>query len=143
MTKAETMAIRKYVEGAYNQVKTNNDSDLVWFDMLKDYDYQIMLKNLKDYIKSGNKYAPNLADLIGMYKPELLGENKKIFDLLEQNGFFDDESGDKEVAEWNRKNRIRKVTNWLLDIASSPSWFKEIYHNTKNDKLRLNNSGNQ
>ena len=103
MTKAETMAIRKYVEGAYNQVKTNNDSDLVWFDMLKDYDYQIMLKNLKDYIKSGNKYAPNLADLIGMYKPELLGENKKIFDLLEQNGFFDDESGDKEIAEWNKK----------------------------------------
>ena len=48
----------------------------------------------------------------------------------------------KKLLNGTKKNRIRKVTDWLLNITSSPDWFKEIYHNTINDKLRLNNNEN-
>ena len=86
MNGQEVVLLRKYAEGAYPQMKQDAGSDVVWTDMLSSYEYFGVLQALKNYIKSGNRFAPTLAELIAGYQQVLSSFDADIVELMAQIG---------------------------------------------------------
>lgn len=63
MTKEEYASIKLWIVGAYN----NHDiSDIVWYEMLKDFDYSMCLEAVKNVIKVA-KYTMTIAAITEEY----------------------------------------------------------------------------
>lgn len=66
MDREETKKIVRKIKEVYNNKFTiNNPKELVdtWHEFLVDYDYDEIMNNLKEHVKS-NKFAPAISDLI-------------------------------------------------------------------------------
>lgn len=63
MTKQEYAQLQLYIEGAYNNFQVNH---LVWYDMLKDYDYKTALAAVKNVIRV-SKYPLTIACITEEY----------------------------------------------------------------------------
>ncbi len=133
MTVEQVLAIKKYCEGAYPIMKTDDDNDIVWIDMLKEFQYEGMLETVKRYIKTGNKFPPTLADLVFKFDYELNSLDKQIFLEMELNGEFQDKNQDKDIAAWNEKNKKRTSKFYMVFPNKSPEWFSEMYQKYKKD----------
>lgn len=127
----EVIALRKYAEGAYPQMKSTDTIDAVWLDMLQPYQPLGMMMALKSYIKTGNPYPPGVGELIKGYEKIVSGLDSDIIEKMDKEGIFDDpKETDREIAEWNRANRKSRATAWLSLWNREkviPSWFWEIY----------------
>lgn len=141
MTAQELSQIRAYIKGAYPYTKDDEQDDLVWFDMLQTYDYAGVLHTVKAHIRSGNKYAPAIAEIIGGYESILDKANSDIIEQMTRAGEFDDQENvklhdgrviatDPEVSAWNKQNRIEKAERWLSS-GTMPDWFRKIYEKYK------------
>ncbi len=137
MTAQELNQIRAYIKGAYPNFKDDENDDIVWFDLLQGYQYQGIMQALKSYIKSGNRFAPTVAELIKGYETILDDFNSDIIERMTRDGVFDDPycvemidgrliETEPEVRRWNREKRITKAKNWL-QAKSMPDWFKDKY----------------
>ena len=136
MTLEELTQLRAYIKGAYPASKDEESDDVVWFDLLHDYDYAGCLQTVKNYIKAGNRFAPTVAELISGYETTLDGFNDDLLERMARDGVFDDLDcvevkgreieTEPEVRRWNRDKRIIKAKIWL-QAKSMPSWFKEKY----------------
>ena len=82
MNDGQALAIKTYCEGAYPNMKKDSNADLVWIDMLKDYEYNGILMSVKKHILSGNKFAPSLAEIIKGYEMILTSNNEKLVYLV-------------------------------------------------------------
>jgi hypothetical protein len=131
MTDEQVVAIKKYVEGAYPMMKSNDDSDLVWFDLLQDQEYYGILQSIKNYIRAGNKFPPTVSEIIKGYSLIIMEFNDEVLRLMDEDGFFNDPPGGEiEVALWNKQNRKRKALVWMsrdYPKENIPRWFKEEY----------------
>ena len=129
MRSEEILNIKKYVEGAYPNLKKDPDADIIWLDMLKDYNYLGVLEAVRNYIKSGNKYPPTLAEIIKGYEVVLDKHQEEVLTRMVNSGMFDDPNGaDPEIAAWNKENRIDKARYWMsLEKPSWPGWFLTEY----------------
>ena len=131
MTKEEVLAIRKYAEGAYPQMKSEQGFDAVWFDILADYSFNGIMQSLKERIKSGNKYPPSIAELIGGYKDIITAHDALFVKWLESTGYFDDSNEDVEIAQMNKRHRREKTETFLQRPDIMPEWLKaklDEYH---------------
>lgn len=66
MDKKQTAVILEIIATMYqNKFKVDNKQLLLdlWFDTLKDYDFEAISENLKAYYKT-NKFPPSVADLV-------------------------------------------------------------------------------
>jgi hypothetical protein len=133
MKDEQVVAIKKYVEGAYPMMKSNDDADLVWFDLLQDEEYYGILQSVKNYIRAGNKFPPGVSEVIQGYSLIIMEFNDEVLRLMDEDGFFNDsEEADIEVAYWNKNNRKRKAAVWIskdFPKENIPNWFKEVYQN--------------
>ncbi len=143
MKKEEAIALKLYIQGAYPQMKDNIAGDESWKDILRDYDAKVMLKVVKEYIRSGNEYPPNLGTLCKGYEDF---QNLFFDEVLERiivDGHLNDPDGtDSEISDWNFKNRKQKCKMWIQNKNSMPEWFKEIYDKYRRetyDRLMSNN----
>jgi len=131
MNLQDIIALRKYAEGAYPQMKLSETSDAVWFDMMASYQLNGMMEALKTYIRSGNTYPPTVADLINGYETIISGFDSDIVEKMAREGVFDDSKGcDSEIADWNRTNRKNKALAWLSSPNRDrfmPLWFATLY----------------
>jgi hypothetical protein len=113
MTTQEALTIRKYAEGAYPQLKSNDGSDLVWVDLLAEYGALGIMKVLKDYIKTGNKFPPTVSELINKYQTVIPDFEESVLQLMLESGEFDDQVGHDEIRLQNRNNRVKKMREWI------------------------------
>lgn len=128
MKKEEAIAIKLYIQGAYPQMKDNVAGDESWKDILKDYDFQVMLKVAKEYIRSGNEYFPNLGTLCKRYEDFQNQFYDEVLERIIADGHLNDpENSDSEIPDWNFKNRKQKCKIWIQNKNLMPDWFKEIY----------------
>ena len=72
MNRAETIQIIAYLAGNYQEIKTKKDDEKefminAWLDCLKDYDYNIVMKAVKELMTS-NMFIPKLAEIINLTK---------------------------------------------------------------------------
>lgn len=66
----ETKELLKAIKAAYDRFEISQERAKFWHDILKDYEYAALLKNLKRYAAT-NKYAPTIADLTeGIYQDQ-------------------------------------------------------------------------
>lgn len=145
MTQEQVLAIKKYCEAAYPIMKTNIDDDLVWIDMLKEYQYEGMMATTKKYILNSNRFPPTLSDLVKNFEYELTPFNKQVFYEMELNGEFEDRtSEDSEIRAWNTANRKRRVKHHLSTSDENwPSWFREMYQKYHDEIKKLYFGGNK
>ena len=127
MTVEQVLSIKKYVEGAYQTVKSDIDNDLVWIDMLKNEEYYGILESAKKYIRAGNKFPPTIGELIQGYEIVIDEFNKIVFDTMADDGYFVDRvSKDQEVRDWNTQKRTKQTKIWLSKNYPKeyiPQWF--------------------
>ena len=127
MTREQVIAIKKYVEGAFHQLKSDIDSDIVWFDMLKGQEYYGILESTKKYIRLGNKFPPTIGQLIQGYEIVIDEFNKIVFEMMADDGYFVDRvSKGQEVREWNTEKRTKQTKIWLskgFPKEYIPQWF--------------------
>lgn len=109
----------------------DESSDAVWFDMLRNEDYQGIMLALKSYIRAGNKYPPSIGELLKGYDNQILEFNNAVLETMERDGYFaDGEAVDSEVARFNYDNRKRKALMWASkDYPKEhvPEWFLKDY----------------
>lgn len=129
MEAEQVIMIRAIINESYPYVKMDKqEGDEVWFLMLQDYSYDLMINCLKNYIKNGNKFAPSIAELIELHDKRKESFRHPLVDFMLDKGYFDDvdDKGNKifgEVASWNRDKRVKKHNMWLLEDRV-PSIFK-------------------
>lgn len=90
MTKKETLNVLAIIKGAY-YYSYNNITEIesgfvfeIWNDSLKDCAYRIVMKALKQYIKT-NKYPPSIADILSLYQEIRIEEYQKQKAINEDN----------------------------------------------------------
>ena len=136
MTVEQVITLRKYVDGAYPQLRQRSkeeieDTDTVWFDLLKDEDYYLAMQSVKNYIRSGNPYPPGISNVIDGCKTVILQYNNRVLEAMEADGYFDDvKSESAEVSKWNKDNRIRKARAYVSEGYPKeriPEWFRRDY----------------
>ncbi len=131
MKDEQVVAIKKYVEGAYPMMKSNDDADLVWFDLLQDEEYYGILQSVKNYIRAGNKFPPGVSEIISGYSLIISGFADDVLKLMDDDGYFEDKEGlDSEISDWNRSNRKTKAFIWMstsFPKETIPNWFKQDY----------------
>jgi hypothetical protein len=72
MDKKQVVEIIKTIATLYgNKFKFDDPAAIVetWLKILKDYDFDIVMANLEDYVKS-NHYPPSVADLVKTSAPK-------------------------------------------------------------------------
>jgi len=87
MNNQEAIVLRRFAEGAYPQMHNEQGADAVWIEMLQDYPFNGVMEALKQRIRDGNKYPPNIGELIGGYKEMLSSFDSAFADWLEKIGF--------------------------------------------------------
>ena len=121
MEAEQVIMIRAIINESYPYVKMDKaEGDEVWFLMLQDYSYEIIISVLKGYIKNGNKFAPSIAELIKLHDQRKESFRHPLVDFMLDQGYFDDrdKDGNKlygELPSFNRDNRVRKHNMWLLE----------------------------
>lgn len=131
MNVQEAIAVRVYAEGAYPQLKDKDAAGKVWVDLLTPFEYRGIMKVLKDYIMTGNKYPPTVAELIGAYKVVLSEIDETIVQMMLDAGDFDDPDwANPEVAMWNQKKRIESSRE-MIRRNIMPDWFRARYDHFK------------
>lgn len=127
MNAEQSTAIKAYCEGAYPQMREKLGGDEVWYDVLKDYRFEIMLKVVKGYIKSGNEFPPSLGSLCKNYENERDSLIESVIARMDDAGEFDDEIGTpSEIASFNRKSRMNKI-RLLYGDKNAPEWMKLLF----------------
>ena len=126
MKAKEIIVLKTFITESYPYVKMDNpEGDDVWYIMLKEYKFKKMQKVLMDYIKSGKKFAPGIADLIKLYEDNTIVELNDIISFMEEQGYFDDINPiDAEWAMWNKENRLKKAMMWI-ENDNVPSWLQK------------------
>lgn len=136
MTVEQVITIRKYIDGAFPQVRQRSkeeieDADTVWYDMLKDEDYHLTMQAVKNYIRSGNPFPPSISLILEGCKAVILKYNNQILEMMDADGYFDDPpETDAEIAHWNKDNRKRKAQAYVsvgYPKEKIPDWFKADY----------------
>ena len=136
MTIEQMIMIRKYIDGAYplQRQRTKEetaDADMIWFDMLKDEDYNLCMQGVKNYIRSANNFPPSISAILEASKEVVLQYNNKVIELMESEGYFNDsETTPLEISAWNKENRRRKAQIWASNNYPKeliPDWFKTDY----------------
>jgi hypothetical protein len=133
MTEVQVISIKKYCEAIYPMMKNDSDgdSDLVWYDQLKDEEYHGTMQALKNWIKKGNKFPPSIPELIFGYDYAVLEHQAEVIRMMDYDKYFDDPKGtDEEIAAFNKKNRIRRAKMYCsIDYPKEriPEWFKKDY----------------
>ena len=125
MNGTQAILIKKYIEGAFPFEKEKVGADAVFIEALNDYQYEGIMKSLKDYIQSGKPYAPSISILIKGYDIQLTPEQDYIFQLMDADDVFMDEQGDLEMRLWNYENRKKKAKKYLSS-GIMPEWFREL-----------------
>ena len=141
MTVEQVLSIKKYVEGAYQTVKSDIDNDLVWIDMLKGEEYYGILESAKKYIRAGNKFAPTIGELIQGYEIVIDEFNKIVFDTMADDGYFVDRvSKEQEVRDWNTQKRTKQTKIWLSKNYPKeyiPQWFLDDWRKYASEVKQL------
>ena len=141
MTREQVLSIKKYVEGAYQTVKSDIDNDLVWIDMLKNEEYYGILESAKKYIRAGNKFPPTIGELIQGYEIVIDEFNKIVFDMMADDGYFVDRvSKDQEVRDWNTQKRTKQTKIWLSKNYPKeyiPQWFLDDWRKYASEVKQL------
>jgi hypothetical protein len=138
MTELEIISIKKYVKGAYPNMKDTEISNIVWIDLLQDEEYYGILQSVKNYIKDGNKFPPTVGEVIKGYNLIINKFRDDILNKMEDDGVFDDpDSTDIEIAMWNKKNRKRKTLIWSANLSKAPEWFVKIYKSYETNQKAL------
>jgi hypothetical protein len=130
MTTQEVMTIRKYAEGAFPQLKSNDGSDMVWVDLLAPFGYLGIMKVLREYILMGNKFPPTVGELISKYQTVLPPIEEAIVQLMLEHGEFDDSNGDDDIRLWNRQKRLANMREWI-SRDYIPESIKSVYEHYK------------
>jgi len=127
----QVLAIKRFAEGAYPQMKNDGGSDAVWIEMLSTYDFGGMMQTLKNHINGGNKYPPSIAELIGGYKNAVSEYDSKFVEWLEKTGKLADAEGtDAEIAALSLRHRKEKavaIMSHPLRDSIMPGWFAAWY----------------
>jgi len=141
MTTEQVLSIKKYVEGAYQTLKSNIDNDLVWIDILKDQEYYGILESTKKYIRAGNKFPPTMGELIQGYEIVVDDFNKIVFDMMADDGYFIDRvSENQEIKIWNTEKRTKQTKIWLSKNYPKehiPQWFLDDWRKYANEVKQL------
>ena len=125
MDNSQALTIKAYCEGAYPNMKKDDTYDVVWFDMLKDYQYQGIMQSVKKYIMAGNKFPPTIAELIQGYETLLTDQNEKLVEMVA-----------RELDVTNGKN-IESIRNMvyhpnLNEILKNDDWLPNAIRKCKN-----------
>lgn len=59
----QVLEVLKYVKGAYNRFEINEEMPKVYFDFLKDQEFERVMHRLKEHIKK-SKFEPTITDLL-------------------------------------------------------------------------------
>ena len=136
MTNEQILQVKKYIEGAFPQVKEKVVADLVWFDMMRDEEYYGIMQSVRNYVKKGKPFPPSIGEIINGYELTFESYQDSILNQMDLNGYFGND--DNEIETWNRKNRKLKAVRWVLKLLPAPDWFIEDYRQYKNMKISTN-----
>ena len=113
MNKKEVVVLISCIKINYYNQYTQDEAELLtrlWYDCLKDYDFNLMYDSLKEVI-IGSKYPPQIHDLIDVY-------NKKRYELLQKQK--------KEKEELERKKIMEENEYIDIDVIIKNAFNKKI-----------------
>lgn len=140
MTMAEFAKIAKAVKAYYPRetVMPTEESVLLWYDALKDIDYEAMSIGLKKWVMT-NKFAPQVSELretvASVATPRYLGWEEAwgtVIEAIRGYGFYQQEKALASLDEVTRKAvKIMRFTD--LCMSENPmadrAQFRQIYEN--------------
>lgn len=117
MTKQEFTSIMVYVNGAYNNFNVDN---LVWYDMLKELNYQFCFQAVKNVIKVA-KYPLSIAAIIEEYNKIIKNKQKEeihyllgVADRLLENGTLSSDLFEEIEYQIAYEDRISEKNKQIL-----------------------------
>lgn len=125
MTKQEALGLYDFMKSQYGYLSDDKVVKAIWIQQMLEYQFEGMLQGLKNWINRGEKYAPTTGQLIQSYKIKLSAEQEYILELMDDAGEFSDPSGDADIREWNRRNRMTRARQWISGESVMPDWFRE------------------
>lgn len=131
MTKQEFSLIKAYLSGAYSRFDIDPN---VWFDFLKDLNYQIALISVKDYVR-GNKFPPTISDIMTIYYKLFDDFHRLPLDAtiiqMRNAGYFHSPFAEPEQVI---DRRMYQANKWLF-TGLAPDWFLRDYKQHKNKQM--------
>lgn len=102
MILAESVQVMKTITNFYSNFSVNEPMVKEWHSVLKDYDFNMVLNNLKNHVVN-SKYPPSIADLVkqSMHKSNAYiqmtentftkkqDEAKRLVEQYEKSGYLD------------------------------------------------------
>lgn len=145
MTLAEFAKIAKAIKAYYPRetVLPTEESVMLWYDMLKDIDYEAMSIGLKKWV-STNKFSPQVSDLREMVASVAVKEDLgweeawgTVVNAIRRYGYYQQESALASLDELTRKAvNIMNFRELCLseNVMADRSQFRDIYSNLANRK---------
>lgn len=145
MTLAEFAKIAKAIKAYYPRetVLPTEESVLLWYDILKDIDYEAMMIGLKKWVTT-NKFAPQVSDLREMVaeisNEPILGWEEawgKVLEAIRAYGYYQQEKAMASLDDLTRQAvKIMNFRDLCLseNIMADRSQFRDIYTNLANRK---------
>ena len=110
---------------AYNKAFTSEETK-VWYEMLKEYPDEVLVKVIKDLIKN-EQFMPSIARIIEECKKYKKLDRYEVLEQMRANNYF------KTADEY------LKAKQWLEE-GIMPEWFKEALRDNYNILLDDSNS---
>ena len=110
---------------AYNKTFTSEETK-VWYEMLKEYPDEVLVKVIKDLIKN-EQFMPSIARIIEECKKYKKLDRYEVLEQMRVKGYF------KTADEYF------KAQQWL-EQGIMPEWFKEALRDNYNILLDDSNS---
>jgi hypothetical protein len=112
-----------YLGTIYNKTFTEKELE-VWYDMLKDYPDEVLVKVIKEIGKT-EQFMPTIATIISKCKEYKPLDRFEVLEIMRANNYF------KTADEY------MKAKHWL-ETGVIPQWFKDEITKTYNTILEDN-----
>lgn len=129
MTKEEYTQLKAYLIGAYQNLVI---TDIVWYDILKEYDFKMMLRASKNYIKQSS-FPPTIASLIKEYelvqKEKIKFDSNYIYATLERallNNQITEEEFDDLYSKWHYDSLDQEEKTKIIALSGDDKYMKQI-----------------
>lgn len=96
----ETVMIMKAITNYYSQFSVTEEMVKVWHDILREYPFQHVAQNLRDYVRE-NKFPPTIADLVKSKHSERL---KAYVPITEQTLLASRDEAERKLMSLEKEN---------------------------------------
>lgn len=140
MTKEEYTQLKAYLIGAYQNLVI---TDIVWYDILKEYDFKMMLRASKNYIKQSS-FPPTIASLIKEHdkvvEEKLQFDNRyvlSVIDKAELNNLINYQEASELEFAWNYGEFTPEIREKLIKLSGDDPYMKKLLNERGDNETKL------